>query len=757
MVEGGKTLKYFYDMPWYVEEAFVKRGVKEEGLLYCAKADLDEEGCYIDVHLTFDKDQLYILKGYEKIDVEQFEVESYEEIPLDKIEDLSIYRYSTTAILLMTTKEGERPLVRFSLGMSDVFDKFKERLLKTKNKETIDDTLLEEIQTHCPLCHTRYPNQERKVCPNCMDKQTTFKRLLKKYLNYKKEFITVMVMITLSTIFNLIAPYFSTRLLYDEVLTEGGGWYGKVTLIVILIALVKLIGVILSMVYGLILAHITPKITRDIKVEIFSKLQTLPVAFFSSKQTGSLMTRVENDAMNIYWFFVDVLPYGIVSFVTIVGLLGIMLWISVEITLVMFGSVILITMILKNFRKKQRKLWRRRHRAVKGTQAVVSESLNGQRVVKAFAKEHEEVRRYDEKNKEFYHVSYQIGDRTAYMMPKVRLIYRFSNVAVLAIGAFSIIFGSLTLGSLYILFSYTGMIESSVMFFANIGNRWSNCMDAASRMFEIIDTVPTVTESEHPVPLEEIRESVELKEVSFEYEVGRPIIKDISLRVKAGQMFGIVGKTGAGKSTIIHLISRLYDPTNGEILIDGVNVKEIKNHDLRKHVGIVSQETYLFVGTIADNIRYANPDSTMDQVIEAAKAAYAHEFIIKLPDAYDTIIGAGGVGLSGGERQRLSIARAILQKPSLLILDEATSAMDTQTERKIQEAIDELKEGCTIIAIAHRLSTLRDADQLAVIEDGKLLEQGTHEELIEQKDKYYDLYQLQAEAIKFMEEGQISV
>ncbi|MEG0318902.1 MAG: ATP-binding cassette domain-containing protein, partial [Niameybacter sp.] len=229
------------------------------------------------------------------------------------------------------------------------------------------------------------------------------------------------------------------------------------------------------------------------------------------------------------------------------------------------------------------------------------------------------------------------------------------------------------------------------------------------------------------------------------------------LKVKAGQMFGIVGKTGAGKSTIIHLISRLYDPTNGEILIDGINVKEIKNHDLRRHVGIVSQETYLFVGTIADNIRYANPDATMDQIIDAAKAAYAHEFIVKQPDAYDTIIGAGGVGLSGGERQRLSIARAILQKPSLLILDEATSAMDTQTERKIQEAIDELKEGRTIIAIAHRLSTLRDADQLAVIEDGKLLEQGTHEELIAKEGKYYDLYQLQAEAIKFMEEGSIGV
>ncbi|MEG0950690.1 ABC transporter ATP-binding protein [Niameybacter sp.] len=750
-------MKYFYKMPWYVEEAFVQRGIKIDRLLYCAKADLDEEGCYIDVHMTFDVEHLYILKGYEKIDEEKFEVCSYESLPMSEITNVSIYRYSTTAVLLMETKNEERPLVRFSLGMTDTFEKFKERLLKTKNHEAIDDTLLEGLHTHCPVCHTRYPNQERKVCPNCLDKQTTFKRLLKKYLDYKKEFVTVMLMITLSTVFNLIAPYFSTRLLYDEVLTDGGSWYGKITLIVILIALVKLIGVILSMVYGLILARITPKITRDIKVEIFSKLQTLPVSFFSSKQTGSLMTRVENDAMNIYWFFVDVLPYGIVSFVTIVGLLGIMLWISVEITLVMFGSVILITIILKEFRMKQRKLWRRRHRAVKGTQAVVSESLNGQRVVKAFAKEDEEIRRYDEKNKDFYHVSYQIGNRTAYMMPKVRFIARFSNVAVLAIGAFSIIFGSLTLGSLYILFSYTGMIESSVMFFANIGNRWANCMDAAARMFEIIDTVPTLTESENPVALDGIRDSVELKEVSFEYEVGRPIIKEISLKVKAGQMFGIVGKTGAGKSTIIHLISRLYDPTNGEILIDGINVKEIKNHDLRRHVGIVSQETYLFVGTIADNIRYANPDATMDQIIEAAKAAYAHEFIVKQPDAYDTIIGAGGVGLSGGERQRLSIARAILQKPSVLILDEATSAMDTQTERKIQEAIDELKEGRTIIAIAHRLSTLRDADQLAVIEDGKLLEQGTHEELIAKEGKYYDLYQLQAEAIKFMEEGSIGV
>lgn len=283
-------------------------------------------------------------------------------------------------------------------------------------------------------------------------------------------------------------------------------------------------------------------------------------------------------------------------------------------------------------------------------------------------------------------------------------------------------------------------------------DRWAKCMDAASRMFEIMDALPTVKEDEHPVHMENMKGDIELKNVSFEYEAGHPIIKNVSFKVQAGHMFGIVGKTGAGKSTIINLMARLYDVTGGEITIDGVPIRKIAFDDLRRNIGIVSQETFLFIGSIADNIRYANPDAAMEEVIEAAKSANAHEFITKLPEGYNTKVGEGGISLSGGEKQRISIARAIIQKPNILILDEATASMDTRTERKIQAAIDNLKQGRTIISIAHRLSTLRDADMLCVIENGELKEMGTHDKLIKEKGKYFELYKLQSEALQFINE-----
>ena len=227
-------------------------------------------------------------------------------------------------------------------------------------------------------------------------------------------------------------------------------------------------------------------------------------------------------------------------------------------------------------------------------------------------------------------------------------------------------------------------------------------------------------------------------------------IKNGSFDVKGGEMIGLVGRTGAGKSTIINLIARLYDVTEGEITIDGVNIKDIAFEDLRRNIGIVTQETYLFMGTIADNIRYARPDASMEEVVEAAKAAYAHDFILRFPEGYDTKVGNGGVQLSGGEKQRISIARAILQDPAILILDEATAAMDTQTERNIQNAIQQLRKGKTIIAIAHRLSTLRDADSLAVIDDGRLSEKGTHRELLDLRGVYYNLHRIQLDSLKFI-------
>ncbi len=758
-------MQYFTALSESVENALVVRGVDITRLCYCVRADLDGEGNYIDTYLTFDYDKLYILTGYEKIlrkrrgrrtirTAESFDVSSYTEIPLAEIEKLELDRQLTTARLVLTKVDGTAcQLARLSLGQSDRFHKFIDRLFKVKRGDPIDDSQLKGSEDFCPKCHERYPDPMRKVCPNCMDKGSTFKRLLRMYLNYKKEAVLICVSIAVSTALSLILPYFSSQLLYDQVLTEGGRLYGQVAAIVLSIALINLLSTAISAIYSILIAHITPKITADIRTQIFSKLQTLSVAFFTNKQTGSLMTRVENDANNIFWFFEDTIPYTLVNLITIVGLIATMFWINIPMTLIVAAMVTLTAFLFRRFHKKQRPLHRKVHIAFRSANAFLSDTLNGQRVVKAFAKEKEEIGRYAVKNDALYTANYNQADRFANVMPFVSLLNNTTNTLLLALGAVFILFGNLTLGGMNAMFSYSGMLANSINFFFNLGNRWARCVDAAQRMFEILDAEATVRQAEHPVRLPQMQGNIQLEHVSFEYDPGRPVIQDVSFEVKAGQMFGIVGKTGAGKSTIIHLISRLYDVTEGRILIDGVDIRDIAFEDLRHNIGVVSQETYLFIGTIADNIRYARPEASMEEVIEAAKAAFAHEFILKQPEGYDTLIGAGGVALSGGERQRLSIARAILQKPSILILDEATASMDTRTERKIQGAISRLKEGRTILSIAHRLSTLRDADQLAVIEHGELAEMGTHAELIAKRGRYYNLHRLQTEAFQFIGGG----
>ncbi|MBQ7931734.1 MAG: ABC transporter ATP-binding protein [Clostridia bacterium] len=311
-----------------------------------------------------------------------------------------------------------------------------------------------------------------------------------------------------------------------------------------------------------------------------------------------------------------------------------------------------------------------------------------------------------------------------------------------------VIKGDMTYGILLTFTSYMNMVLSPLQSFLDMVYQFTDSLNAMSRLIEIMDAKPDVVESEHPVPMKECRGEVTFRNVDFSYDKNRKVIDNVSFDVGAGQALGIVGHTGAGKSTLANLLIRLYDVTAGEILIDGVNVKDIAFDDLRQNVAIVSQETYLFMGTILDNIRYAKPDATNEEVIEAAKIAGAHDFIIKLPDAYSTMIGFGHKDLSGGERQRVSIARAILRNPKILILDEATAAMDTETERKIQTALEKLSVGRTTIMIAHRLSTLRDADKLIVIENGKVPEAGTHLELISKKGIYFNLYKLQLEAMK---------
>jgi len=448
------------------------------------------------------------------------------------------------------------------------------------------------------------------------------------------------------------------------------------------------------------------------------------------------------------WFFVDGVPYVIVNVITFAGVIALMCVLSWKLAIVCIvilpAAIGMFRLLWSVFRRFHHKNW------VYSSQlnSMVSDSVNGQRVIKAYAREDDESRRFSDMGGKLADVDIRTLQTEYTAFPLIYLFMFLGQVIITAIGGMMVLNREITIGTLLSFIAYLSMLYGPLEFMSWVSNWWARCVDSAQRVFEIIDAEPDIAEPAEPVILEQVKGDVEMRGVRFEYDPATPVLKGIDLSVQAGKMLGIVGKTGAGKSTVANLIARLYDVTEGSVTVDGVNVKQLSLAQLRQSIGIVSQEIYLFIGTIADNIRYAKPEASLEDVIRAAKAASAHDFIMQLPDAYETKVGAGGHELSGGEKQRLSIARTILQDPRILILDEATAAMDTETEAKIQLALTGLQSGRTTIAIAHRLSTLRDADSLAVISGGKVVESGTHKELLMKKGEYQKLYAIQLEGLK---------
>lgn len=752
-------MKYFDKLTDSVSEAFASRAVDVDKLKYCVKADLDSDGCYYDVYITFDEEKLYLLSGYDRLITKKrktesgFDFKDFTEIPVTDIEKLYVDRYQYASRFMAKMTDGsERCIARFSAGFGEKFEQFSRRFDCLKKGEEPDDSALEDKNLFCPKCGEKYPDPNRRFCPYCTKRSWIFKRLMGLFGDYKWHILAILGLIVVAVGLELASPYFGTKLLYDEVLLdENSKLYGEVLFVVLCMASFSLVSVIFRILNGIIISIITPKVVHKLRVDIFSSMQHLSLSFFTNKQTGSLMSRVDNDSSDVYYFIIDVIPQFISNIIKVLGLVVLMLTINPLVALCMFAVVAVVLAVEFAWFRGQRRMWRNMDIARRGVNGVISDALNGHRVVKAFAREKQEMGRFGKKNDGMYQAEYARDRRSARFFPVQQGFYGIFNGIIYCLGAYLVLTGKLQFGGLTLLTSYFGIVWGPMFFFMYMGNDWARCIDAAGRMFEILDSEPSVKPPKEPaeIPGGLLKGDIEFKNVTFEYQAGRPILKEMSFKTEAGKFTGIVGKTGAGKSTIINLISRMYDVTSGEITIDGIPLKKIPFEVLRNSIGVVSQETYLFMGTIADNIRYARPDATMEEVIAAAKNANAHEFIAKLPNGYDTVTGSGGVSLSGGEKQRISIARALIQKPNILILDEATAAMDTATERKIQNAIDNLKKGRTIIAIAHRLSTLRDADTLCVIEHGKVCEFGTHDELIRKEGgKYAELYKLQSSALK---------
>lgn len=760
-------------LPPPAEEVLNNEGLDTSGLIFTVKSDMNNCEKFAESYITFDEKGLYVAefkeadfteekkKSKKKKAVTEFKPElvTLVSTPIEEIDEMVVEQHLTTGQLTYKKNGDFYPVCFFTLARLKQIEDFIRVFNAFKEGKNYKNYIAESSEGTCKKCGAPVP-PGRRFCENCVDKNSTIKRLFNFFGEAKFKMIFIIVAILIKSAIDIILPQFSTQKLYDEVLNPGNplgyeALFSSLITLVITIAALKIANQLFTLFYQYVLAGMLPGIIYSIKLKIFSSMQKLSVGFYTDKQTGNLMERVTRDSNNIYWFFVDGFPYVITSAVTVLGILAIMFVTSWKLTLsiLLCASVIAIgyPFFHRVFRKLHHSVWVQNSHLT----SKVSDNINGHRIIKAFSKENEELSEFEKISDDLMKSEIKASNTEATVYPALSIVVYLLGAIVLGYGGvLAVKYNELSVGQLLKFVVYLQMLQQPVDFLSWVANWWARCVDSAQRVFEITDTEPDVKEKDDAIELPEIKGEIELSELMFEYEPARPVIKNLSLKVKAGEMLGIVGKTGAGKTTISNLIARLYDPKEGVVKIDGVDVKDMKMRQIRDNIGIVSQDIFLFMGTIADNIRYARPDATDDEVIAAAKAASAHAFITKLPDGYETAVGSGGQGLSGGERQRISIARTIIQNPKILILDEATAAMDTETERNIQNSLTSLKSGRTTIAIAHRLSTLRDADKLAVIENGECIEFGSYEELMNKQGEYYKMFKLQEESLKFIGIGE---
>ena len=740
----------FDNIPNDVLDILSSQKVDTDAILLAAYADRTREHTVGDEYLFVTAEQLIVLhNGATKNNAPI--VRFY---PIRELHGIGVEELLSSGRLIARQGEGKEPVLlavftNFCKESMFLFAKYANKI--AAGEELVVDEKDDPKGKLCPKCGLRYPDLNRRICPHCMEKGKIFRRFSVFLLRYRASIIITMISLAVMTALSILAPYLSSGFFYDEVIFGVGEFAGEILLVLGMIIATRLLKVLVTMVNNYVTSRIAAKMVFDLKKTIFSAIERLSLSFFTGRQTGGLMTQINEDANTIYSFFCDGVPYMLINIVQVIVLSVLLFIMQPVLALVSLITVPAFLLFIKWMYRRQRMYHARRFAGSKQMNSFLADVFSGMRVVKAFSKEDVEIARFTTRNQNLAKSEKQLALFSNYGWPVAYQLLYLGNIVAWGLGGWMIISGrgDMTYGTLLTFIAYMNMIYSPLEFFVHFFDMTADCSNALQRLFEIMDAEPDVIEKENPERPEHLGGSVEFEGVSFSYQKGRKIINDVSFDVPDGHVLGIVGHTGAGKSTLANLLMRMYDVDEGEIRIGGYPIKDLELATLYRHIAIVSQETYLFMGTILDNIRYARPDATFEEVVEAAKCAGAHDFIMKLPDAYHTRIGFGYQDLSGGERQRVSIARAILKNPKILILDEATAAMDTATERKIQEALGELIKGKTTIMIAHRLSTLRDADELVVIEHGKVAERGTHQELLEREDGVYKkLFTLQEEALK---------
>jgi len=734
--EDTRLLDPIEDEVWDRMRSHVPAG---EELLIRVFADLDPDGRYNTQWLVATPKRVLVMPGTGTDDPT--------EIPVAELTEARAEALVSGGNLVLECRD--RPMVRvpYTSSLAAKFSEVARGLEQLRKEEAfLVNPQLDRLR--CEKCGRLLP-EKNGICPACVHKLRTLTRIIAYMAPHKARAVVLALGSVAAALANLVPPLI-TRHLVDDVLVpdpelaapldERFLWLG---ILVLGLLGARVWSWLAELVHGWVVTWLGARVTADIRAQLYRRMEMLSLQFYDKRQVGALISRVTRDAGMLEGFLIDGLPYLIINALMIIGIMGFMFTMSWQVTLYVLLPVPLLILWSSLFWKRMRRIFHKFGRGWSGLSARLNEAISGVRVVKAFAQEAREVEAFEKKNEDLSAISVRTARNWWMMWATMSLVTGLGMTVIWLVGGKQVLDGTLTIGTLLALYSYMWLVYGPMQWFAEVNSWMTRAFAGAERIFEVIDATPESYEDPDAVAMPRMKGRVVFDDVTFGYDKSKPVLNDINLEVEPGEMIGVVGKSGVGKTTTVNLVSRFYDVDHGAILVDGVDIRRIRLKDLRSQIGIVSQEPVLFSGTIAENISYGRPGASFEDIVAAARLANAHSFILAKPDGYDTRVGERGSDLSGGERQRVAIARAILHDPVVLILDEATSSVDVETEKRIQDSIATLVKGRTTFAIAHRLSTLRNADRLVVLDGGRIVETGTHDELLAKGGAFADLVELQ--------------
>ncbi|MCC6443441.1 MAG: ABC transporter ATP-binding protein [Armatimonadetes bacterium] len=690
------------------------------------------------------------------------------EVPLETISEVETRDFVGNGALEVKTGESTIEAVRFSRSLTDKFVE-----VATAIEDLVKEVVPEEARPappegeeqkrrlkpspkpRCENCGRALPPHS-EICPACLKKGKLIMRLLVYVKPYWKASVASLFLTLGLTVIGLTPPKL-TQMLIDDVLNFNKPMAEAVRLngLMKIVGFLMLLYILRAVIQGartLLTSWLGLSIMYDLRTQIYQHVQQLSMSFYDKRRVGGIMSRITNDTSVMHGFATDGVQSFIINILTLIGIGIILLRMNWQLALLVLIPTPLLAAGTIIFGRMIHRVWRRYWRQISSINSTLASTISGARVVKCFAQEGREVDRFKNKSRDFMQTSMTANKMYTAYYPLMGFISSIGSIIIWGVGGRQVIGHSLSLGELIAFTAYMWQFYSPIDMLCNLNNTLQQVATAAERVFEVLDAQPEIRDAPDAVEIPRIEGDVVFEDVTFNYEgneSNEPVLKNINLHANPGELIGLVGHSGSGKSTLVNLLLRFYDPDEGKVTVDGIDVRQLKLKSLRSQIGMVLQEPFLFAGTIAENIAYGRPGASREEIMEAARAANAHQFIMNFPDGYDTEVGERGVRLSGGEKQRISIARAILNNPRLLILDEATSAVDTETEALIQEALERLMKGRTSFAIAHRLSTLKNADKLVVLDKGRIVEEGTHEELLAKEDGvYHRLCKIQTELSK---------